>query len=288
VASSKTSNSIAVERKASRIGRRVVAGLYAVIVGGVVNLVAGAGAAWLYAHRFSVALGALLIAVVPEIVHEIVEAISRRRQASLLSLPAPPPRSGNPGPAELTALLRVAHSIVTARMSTPANARLRVTLFVPDVAEDRLYQVARWQWDDNPEISATTVQMGTCAAGHAWRTKEVYKLVVSSDLGFVRSLIKCGVSKKDAEAHKLTDRALFCGVPVFQDDADPAPYRRESVPPGEVIGVVVADAATIDCLKDDWHAELVAQVFPGLVLAMRECVSTKHLFPAAPLQPGTT
>lgn len=173
----------------------------------------------------------------------------------------------------IAGFLRIVYSLLESRCEVPAtHARLRITLFLPDASRARLRQIARWRWDGTCATSATTVQTGACAAGHAWDCKEVYELAISPELGFVKSLVRCGVSQKDAEAHQLQDRTYFCSIPVFRDDLDPAPYRREVLPlDKEVVAVLVVDAAVTNCLPTDWQNEIATLVLPGLVSAMRNC-----------------
>ncbi len=174
----------------------------------------------------------------------------------------------------ITGFLRIVYALLESRCQLPATqAKLRITLFVPeDASSTRLQQIARWRWDGIHATSSTTVQTGACAAGHAWACKEVYELAISPELGFVKSLIRCGVSQRDAEAHQLQDRTYFCSIPVFQDDLDPAPYRREVLPlDKEVVAVLVIDAAATNCLPTDWQNEIAILVLPGLVSAMRHC-----------------
>ncbi len=210
-------------------------------------------------------------ALLPAFVQELIDrSLIRRHSLSL-------PRGGRSGPAELTALVRVAQSTLEGRCTDPKTARIRVTLFIPDQNAGLMRQLARWTWEGHGEISETTVVVGTCAAGHAWNTREAFRLTVSPELGFVKALQRCGVSEDDAKAHNLRDRQLFVSVPVFENESDQAPFTREGVPDDRAVAVLVADAAE-DCLPKDWYEDLHLHVFPALVSALQHAPQSRHLF----------
>ena len=260
-------------RKSSQL-RRFLSPIYATVSAILLNLATGSALDWVVAHLPLSSLVLVVWTLLPAIVHEFIERRLTRRYFLL-------PRAGRPGPPELTALLRVAHAILerqcTKAEADPAKAKTRVTLFIPDEEAGRMRQLARWTWDGRSEVSNTSVVIGTCAAGHAWNTREAFRLTVAQELGFVKALQRCGVAEKDAIQHNSKDRQLFVSVPVFENASDQAPFDHAKVPDDKAVAVLVADAA-VDCLPVDWYAELHRVVFPALVCALRDAPQSKHLF----------
>lgn len=167
-------------------------------------------------------------------------------------LPPLLPRPKTSGPDKVTALLQAVYAI----MQPPQEARLRVTLFVPDPDTLSLLQLARYApWSEKPTaVSGTRIRMGTGDVGYAFTAVRVIHVSDADEKGGMDATFRdLGIEGKEIQAHQDQERKSFYSIPIVD-------YQKRLR-----FGVISLDSC-IACFFDQYRGnlDLVLRLLPEL------------------------
>lgn len=117
---------------------------------------------------------------------------------------------GTEGPAGVTRLLEAIHD----HLNPTHESKLRVTLFVPDVATGVLHQLARFS-NEGKQVSGTQIRMGTGDVGMAFTTSYVIHIRdVRAHGGFANAMRRLGLETHEIRSHRDHRRRAFYAIPL--------------------------------------------------------------------------